>query len=50
MSDVIGIPVEVYKGYQINLLGAGYNCPTLSLWGYRTERQLKNAINKKLKG
>lgn len=44
-----GMLVETHKGYPINLLGSGYNCPPLSLWGYYTDAQLKRAINKKLK-
>ena len=49
MTNKNGTPVEVYKGHQINRLGAGYNCPTLGLYGYATDTALKRAINKKLK-
>ena len=44
-----GLVVDVYKGYDICMLGAGYNCPRLGLFGYRTDTALKRAISKKLK-
>lgn len=44
-----GMPTEVFKGYQINMLGAGYNCPALLLWGYRDSSSLKRAITRTIK-
>jgi hypothetical protein len=35
--------------YLLELLGCSYNCPGLKLYGYATERQLQNAINRKTK-
>lgn len=43
-----GLPVASYGGHTINLLGAGYNCPSLGLFGYSTESAIKRAIDKKL--
>lgn len=39
-----GMPITPFLGYARNFLGSGYNCPALKLFGYRTERQLNNAI------
>lgn len=49
MTNKNGMPTEIYMGNQINLLGSGYNCPSLGLFGFRTDTALKRAINKKLK-
>ncbi len=37
------------EGYKMYLLGAGWNCPTLKLYGYATLRQLKTAIRRVVK-
>ena len=37
------------KEYKIDLLGAGYKCDAMKEYGYRTEKQCQNAINRKLK-
>ena len=44
-----GTPIETYKGHTINLLGCGYNCPSLGLFGYSTDTAIKRAITRKLK-
>lgn len=36
------------KGFNCFFTNSSYNCPTLKLYGYSTERQLKNAIRSKL--
>lgn len=41
--------IAPYMGYPRNLLGSGYNCPRLQLFGYRTESALNRAIAKKAK-
>lgn len=43
-----GMKIGEYKGHVINMLGSGYNCPSLNLFGFRTERQVKSAISRKL--
>jgi len=35
-------------GRRCEFLGCGYNCPSLKLYGYKTERQLANAIRQTL--
>lgn len=47
MSSII--IVGEYKGYQINFLHISYNCPSLGLWGFRSESAIKRAITKELK-
>ncbi len=44
-----GVPIGPYLGYPRNMLGSGYNCPALKLFGYRTESQLNRAISKAAK-
>ena len=34
---------------KFELLGCSYNCPSMKLFGYATEKQLDNAITRKLK-
>jgi hypothetical protein len=33
---------------KFELLGCSYNCPSMKLFGYATEKQLDNAITRKL--
>ena len=35
------------NGYVCKLIGAGYSCPALKLFGYSSERSLANAIKRK---
>ena len=37
------------KEYRIDLLGAGYKCDAMKEYGYRTQKQCENAINRKLR-
>lgn len=43
------IPVGSFMGHAIFFLHISYNCPSLKLYGYSTERAIKNAIKRKLK-
>jgi hypothetical protein len=38
--------VETYKGHNIYFAGTSYNAPSLSLWGYRTDLELRRAIGR----
>lgn len=42
-------PQGTYNGYEIAFQGISWQCPSLKLYGYRTERTLQTAIRKKLK-
>lgn len=44
-----GTPIGEHKGHTINLLGAGYNCPSLGIYGVRTEASVKRMITTRLK-
>lgn len=44
----VGQPVGEYKGKNLYLLGASYNCPALNLYGYRNDLELKRAVGRKL--
>ena len=35
--------------FKLEILGCSYNCPSLKLFGYSSERTLQNAINRKTK-
>jgi len=37
------------KQYRIDLLGAGYKCDAMKVYGERTRKTCENAINRKLK-
>lgn len=36
-----------HRGFPIYFQGISYNCPALKLYGFETERKLRNAINRK---
>ena len=36
-------------GHSLYFLGASYNCPSLKLFGYSSERALRNAVTRKVK-
>lgn len=40
---------EDFMGYKCCFTNSSYNCPQLKLFGFASERQLQNAIKKKLK-
>lgn len=41
--------IEEFMGYKIYFVHISYECPTLVLYGFSTERQLKSAIKRVLK-
>lgn len=44
------LPMDIgtHKGHMMQVHGTSYNCPSLALYGKRTDTALKRAINAKL--
>mgnify|MGYP000950580609 CR=1 FL=1 len=41
--------IDSYRGFRCYAQGLSYNCPRLALYGYETERKLRNAVDRKLR-